>query len=232
MIYFLKPLCAVLPAAILMWFLCGRGKGLSISFEKVKWAYIWGIIACIVVIFSLGPFNPEVKNIFNILCFSALPEELLKMAIMLVLLRRFRCSNLIDVLVVCGSVGLGFACLENLIYVLPKSNWISTSIVRAIISVPEHFSYAIIMGYFVYRAFNIVQTKKQKFFNLSIAFILPTLIHWNNNALPYLLESNLILLILYIIPIVLLIIVLKILKKARKEAISKQQIISNDTVIE
>ncbi len=232
MIYLLKPLCAVLPAAILMWFLYGRGKGLSISFKKVKWAFIWGIIACIVVLFSLGPFSPEVKNIFNILCFSALPEELLKMAIMLFLLKRFRCTNKIDVLVVCGSVGLGFACIENLFYVLQKSDWIITSIARAISSVPGHFSYAIIMGYFVYRAFNIVQTKKQKLFNLSIAFILPTLIHWNKNAFIKLSESNLRLLIVYIIPIVLLIIVLKILKKARKEAISKQQIISNDTVIE
>lgn len=231
MIYLLKPLCAVLPAAILMWFLYGRGTGLNISFKKVKWAFIWGIIACIVVILT-PPSAPEVKNIFNILCCSAVPEELTKMAIMLVLLRRFRCSNLIDVLVICGSVGLGFACLENLIFVLPESNWIRTSIVRAISSVPVHFSYAIIMGYFVYRAFNIVQTKKQKFFNLSIAFILPTLIHWNHNAFAFLSESILTLLIVYIIPIVLLIIVLKILKKAREEAISKQQIISNDTVIE
>lgn len=235
MIYLLKPLCAVLPAAILMWFLYGRGTGLNISFKKVKWAFIWGIIACIVVLFSIGPFSPEVENIFNILCFSALPEELLKMAIMLFLLKRFRCTNKIDVLVVCGSVGLGFACIENLFYVLlvvPESDWIRTSIDRAISSVPGHFSYAIIMGYFVYRAFNIVQTKKQKFFNLSIAFILPTLIHWNYNVFAKLSESDLIILILYIIPIVLLIIVLKILKKARKEAISKQQIISNDTVIE
>lgn len=232
MIYLLKPLCAVLPAAILMWFLYGRGKGLSISFKKVKWAFIWGIIAGIVLIFSLGLFTPEVKNIFNILCFSALPEELLKMAIMLFLLKRFRCTKKIDILVVCGSVGLGFACLENLLFVLQKSDWISASIARAIISVPGHFSYAIIMGYFVYRAFNIVQTKKQKFFNLSIAFILPTLIHWNHNVFVILLESNLRVLIDCIISIVLLIIVLKILKKARKEAISKQQIISNDTVIE
>ena len=231
MIYLLKPLCAVLPVAILMWFLYGRGKGLSISFKKVKWAFIWGIIACIVQLFSLGPFNPEVKNIFNILCFSA-PEELLKMAIMLFLLKRFRCTKKIDILVVCGSVGLGFACLENLLFVLPKSNWIGISIARATSSVPGHFSYAIIMGYFVYRAFNIVQTKKQKFFNLSIAFILPTLIHWSHNVFVILLDSNLRVLIDCIISIVLLIIVLKILKKARKEAISKQQIISNDTVIE
>ena len=149
------------------------------------------------------------------------------MAIMLFLLKRFRCTNKIDVLVVCGSVGLGFACIENLFYVLQKSNWISTSIVRAINSVPGHFSYAIIMGYFVYRAFNIVQTKKQKFFNLSIALILPILIHWNKNIL-----YNNQRLLVFFISIVLLIIVLKILKKAREEAITKQQIISNDTVIE
>ena len=218
MIYLLKPLCAVLPVAILMWVLYGRGKGLSISFKKVKWAFIWGIIACIVVLLT-PPYTPEVKNIFNILCYSAFPEELTKMAIMLVLLRRFRCSNLIDVLVICGSVGLGFACLENLLYVLTGSNWIRTSIVRAIS--PGHFSYAIIMGYFIYRAFNIVQTKKQKFFNLSIAFILPTLIHWNNNAFAELSESILGFPILFIIPIVLLIIALKILKKARKEAMMR-----------
>ena len=220
MIYLLKPLCAVLPVAILMWFLYGRGKGLSISFKKVKWAFIWGIIACI-PLFSLSPFNPEVKNIFNILCFSALPEELLKMAIMLILLKRFRCTKKIDVLVVCGSVGLGFACIENLLFVLLESNWISASIGRAIISVPGHFSFAIIMGYFVNRAFNIVQTKKQKFFNLSIAFILPTLIHWNHNVFVILLESNLRILIHCIISTVLLIIALKILKKARKEAMMR-----------
>lgn len=231
MIYFLKPLCAVLPAAILMWFLCGRGKGLSISFENVRTSFLLGIAATIIVSLIVIPFNIE-KTFFGILWKSAFPEELTKMAIMLVLLRRFRCSNLIDVLVVCGSVGLGFACIENLIYILQKSNWIMLSILRAISSVPGHFSYAIIMGYFVYRAFNIVQTKKQKFFNLSIAFILPTLIHWNKNVFVKLSESNLSFPIVCIITIVLLIIVLKILKKARKEAISKQQIISNDTVIE
>lgn len=231
MIYLLKPLCAVLPAAILMWFLYGRGKGLSISFKNVRTSFLLGIAATIIVSLIVIPFNIE-KTFFGTLWKSAFPEELTKMAIMLVLLRRFRCSNLIDVLVICGSVGLGFACIENLLYVLPKSNWIIVSIFRAVTSVPGHFFYAFIMGYFVYRAFNIVQTKKQKLFNLSIAFILPTLIHWNKNAFIKLSESNLRLLIGYIIPIVLLIIVLKILKKARKEAISKQQIISNDTVIE
>ena len=125
MIYLLKPLCAVLRAAILMWFLYGRGKGLSISFKKVKWAFIWGIIACIVVLLT-PPSTPEVKTIINILYCSAFLEELTKMAIMLVLLTSFRCSILIDVLVICGSVGLGFACLENLLYVLTGSNWIRT----------------------------------------------------------------------------------------------------------
>lgn len=232
MIYLLKPLCAVLPAAILMWFLYGRGKGLSISFKKVKWAFIWGIIACIVVLFSLGPFSPEVKNIFNILCFSALPEELLKMAIMLFLLKRFRCTNKIDVLVVCGSVGLGFACIENLFYVLQKSDWIIVSIYRAITSVPGHFFYAFIMGYFIYKALNVANTQKTKIALLALAFAIPTIIHWLLNVNRTIVKSSTVILLDYIKVIPILIIVFIVIKKARKEAISKQQIISNDTVIE
>lgn len=232
MIYLLKPLCAVLPAAILMWFLYGRGKGLSISFKKVKWAFIWGIIACIVVLFSIGPFTPEVKNIFNILCCSAFPEELTKMAIMLVLLRRFRCSNLIDVLVICGSVGLGFACIENLFYILPKSNWIIVSIYRAITSVPGHFFYAFIMGYFIYKALNVANTQKTKIALLALAFAIPTIIHWLLNVNRTIVKSSTFILLDYIKAIPILIIVFIVIKKARKEAISKQQIISNDTVIE
>lgn len=232
MIYLLKPLCAVLPAVILMWFLYGRGKGLSISFKKVKWAFIWGIIACIVVLFSIGPFAPEVKNIFNILCCSAFPEELTKMAIMLVLLRRFRCSNLIDVLVICGSVGLGFACIENLLYVLPKSNWIIVSIFRAVTSVPGHFFYAFIMGFFIYKALNVANTQKTKIALLALAFAIPTIIHWLLNVNRTIVKSSTFILLDYIKAIPILIIVFIVIKKARKEAISKQQIISNDTVIE
>lgn len=231
MIYLLKPLCAVLPAAILMWFLYGRGKGLSISFKNVRTSFLLGIAATIIVSLIVIPFNIE-KTFFGTLWKSAFPEELTKMAIMLVLLRRFRCSNLIDVLVICGSVGLGFACIENLFYVLPKSNWIIVSIYRAITSVPGHFFYAFIMGYFIYKALNVANTQKTKIALLALAFAIPTIIHWLLNVNRTIVKSSIFILLDYIKAIPILIIVFIVIKKARKEAISKQQIISNDTVIE
>ncbi len=231
MIYLLKPLCAVLPAAILMWFLYGRGKGLSISFKNVRTSFLLGIAATIIVSLIVIPFNIE-KTFFGTLWKSAFPEELTKMAIMLVLLRRFRCSNLIDVLVICGSVGLGFACIENLFYVLPKSNWIIVSIYRAITSVPGHFFYAFIMGYFIYKALNVANTQKTKIALLALAFAIPTIIHWLLNVNRTIVKSSTFILLDYIKAIPILIIVFIVIKKARKEAISKHQIISNDTVIE
>ena len=229
--FLLKPLCAVLPAAILMWFLYGRGKGLSISFKNVRTSFLLGIAATIIVSLIVIPFNIE-KTFFGTLWKSAFPEELTKMAIMLVLLRRFRCSNLIDVLVICGSVGLGFACIENLFYVLPKSNWIIVSIYRAITSVPGHFFYAFIMGYFIYKALNVANTQKTKIALLALAFAIPTIIHWLLNVNRTIVKSSIFILLDYIKAIPILIIVFIVIKKARKEAISKQQIISNDTVIE
>ena len=231
MIYLLKPLCAVLPAAILMWFLYGRGKGLSISFKNVRTSFLLGIAATIIVSLIVIPFNIE-KTFFGTLWKSAFPEELTKMAIMLVLLRRFRCSNLIDVLVICGSVGLGFACIENLFYVLQKSNWIIVSIYRAITSVPGHFFYAFIMGYFIYKALNVANTQKTKIALLALAFAIPTIIHWLLNVNRTIVKSSTFILLDYIKAIPILIIIFIVIKKARKEAISKQQIISNDTVIE
>lgn len=229
--FLLKPLCAVLPAAILMWFLYGRGKGLSISFKNVRTSFLLGIAATIIVSLIVIPFNIE-KTFFGTLWKSAFPEELTKMAIMLVLLRRFRCSNLIDVLVICGSVGLGFACIENLFYILPKSNWIIVSIYRAITSVPGHFFYAFIMGYFIYKALNVANTQKTKIALLALAFAIPTIIHWLLNVNRTIVKSSTFILLDYIKAIPILIIVFIVIKKARKEAISKQQIISNDTVIE
>ena len=229
--FLLKPLCAVLPAAILMWFLYGRGKGLSISFKNVRTSFLLGIAATIIVSLIVIPFNIE-KTFFGTLWKSAFPEELTKMAIMLVLLRRFRCSNLIDVLVICGSVGLGFACIENLLYVLPKSNWIIVSIFRAITSVPGHFFYAFIMGYFIYKALNVANTQKTKITLLALAFAIPTIIHWLLNVNRTIVKSSTFILLDYFKAIPILIIVFIVIKKARKEAISKQQIISNDTVIE
>ena len=45
---------------------------------------------------------------------------------------------------------LGFACIENILYVL--SGGVGIAILRAILSVPGHMCFGVIMGYFLSQA--------------------------------------------------------------------------------
>lgn len=62
-------------------------------------------------------------------------------------------NEYMDGIVYATFVGLGFACVENVLYVLGAGSEsfgiaISTGIVRALLSVPGHFLFGVIMGYF------------------------------------------------------------------------------------
>lgn len=52
----------------------------------------------------------------------------------------------IDCIVYAAAIGLGFATVENILYV--TSNGLATAAVRSVTAVPAHFMFAIIMGYF------------------------------------------------------------------------------------
>ena len=56
-----------------------------------------------------------------------------------------------DGIVYAVCIGLGFAALENVFYLfggLEDWSWIGTGIMRAFISVPAHYFFAILMGYY------------------------------------------------------------------------------------
>ncbi|MBQ9311078.1 MAG: PrsW family intramembrane metalloprotease [Bacteroidales bacterium] len=84
---------------------------------------------------------------------AALPEEAAKLFMLWLLLRnRPEFNERYDGLVYAASVGLGFACLENLMYVLSSgSAWFYVSVSRAFLAVPGHFAFAIVMGYYYSR---------------------------------------------------------------------------------
>ena len=81
---------------------------------------------------------------------AAIPEESAKLLMLWLLLRR--CSEFderYDGLVYAAAVGLGFACIENILYVLSSgAGWFQVSVTRALFAVPGHFAFAIVMGYF------------------------------------------------------------------------------------
>ena len=85
---------------------------------------------------------------------AGLCEELCKFVILFLTIwwnKNF--NEYMDGIVYAAFVGLGFACVENVLYVFGAGsesfgNGISTGIVRALLSVPGHFLFAVIMGYF------------------------------------------------------------------------------------
>lgn len=80
---------------------------------------------------------------------AALPEESFKLlALWMVLRKNPYFDEHFDGIVYAVCVGLGFASMENIMYVFGEDDWFSTAIVRALLAVPGHYAFAIMMGYY------------------------------------------------------------------------------------
>ncbi len=86
-------------------------------------------------------------------------------------------DELYDMLLYCTFVALGFAGLENLMYVF--SNGLVTGLLRGISSVPAHASFGIIMGYYLglskINSLNKRNDLKRK--NIILSILIPTILH-------------------------------------------------------
>lgn len=89
-----------------------------------------------------------VSSGFHAFFVVGLSEELCKFAVLLwYAYRKSDFNEPFDGIVYAVMVSMGFATLENIMYVLDGG--ISTALLRMFLSVPAHASFAIIMGYFV-----------------------------------------------------------------------------------
>ncbi len=107
---------------------------------------------------------------------AGIPEELSKFIILMIIIWRNKNFNeYIDGIVYATFLGLGFAIVENIGYVFDvEIGGVGTGILRAFLSVPGHFLFAVIMGYFMSMAkFN----PNRKTFYLFLSFALAALAH-------------------------------------------------------
>ena len=98
-----------------------------------------------------------------------------------------------DAIVYCTFVSLGFACLENILYVTNTGkSGLAVGIMRAFTSVPGHTCFGIIMGYYLcYTKFNEIRgnTEQKKYNRLSLLY--PVIAH---TLYDYLIMSKMVLL--------------------------------------
>jgi RsiW-degrading membrane proteinase PrsW (M82 family) len=98
--------------------------------------------------------NPWLAAQQNALFFAAIPEEALKIGIIALLCLRARdFDEPMDGVVYGAAVGLGFAALENILYVVhAEDSWQGVAVTRGVLSVPFHGALGVIAGAYLARA--------------------------------------------------------------------------------
>lgn len=106
---------------------------------------------------------------------AAVPEEAAKLlALWLILRKNPYFDEHFDGIVYAVCVGLGFAAIENVGYVLSSGEgWASVAVMRALLAVPGHYAFAIIMGYY-YAIYHFVDHSLK---TAAKIFIMPVLAH-------------------------------------------------------
>jgi RsiW-degrading membrane proteinase PrsW (M82 family) len=149
---------ALLPA-ILLWIYIVRQDPQPEPTGQLTKAVLCGVAICIPVallemviqhvLFGEGPttlFGTTIDAFFV----AALPEESFKLLALWLLLRyNPYFDEHFDGIVYAVCIGLGFAALENVFYVMgEEENWMSVAISRALFAVPGHYAFAVLMGYY------------------------------------------------------------------------------------
>ena len=111
---------------------------------------------------------------------SAVPEESFKLlALWIVLRKNPYFDEHFDGIVYAVCVGLGFAALENVGYLFKGENWVAVAITRSLLSVPGHYAFAVLMGYF-YSVYHFIDHSKK---NAVYILLIPVLAHGIFDAL-------------------------------------------------
>ena len=151
---------AILPAIVLWVYIWQKDQKPEPTSQLVK-AVLCGIVIIIPVYFIElaygilfwgleGEPSTIVGAIVDAFLVAALPEESFKLlALWLVLRKNPYFDEHFDGIIYAVCVGLGFAAVENVFYLFGNmEEWQFVAIARALLSVPGHYAFAVIMGYY------------------------------------------------------------------------------------
>ena len=107
----------------------------------------------------------------------AFVEEIFKWIAMFVIsYRSKKFDETYDGIVYGAFSSMGFACIENLLYVVLGFS-VVTGVLRALTAVPGHFCYGVIMGYFMSKARYNKENGKSGIIYIFLSILIPTALH-------------------------------------------------------
>ena len=156
LLYHVLLFLSVLPAALLIIFIYRQDKYQKEPFKSLYKAFFGGMLAVVFTIVTVRIIDYTIGLIpylnqtvfYDSFITAGIPEELCKFLVFMIFIwndKNF--DEYFDGIVYASFISLGFATVENIMYVMPGG--IGTGIVRALISVPAHFLFGVILGYFL-----------------------------------------------------------------------------------
>lgn len=189
--YYLLLVISILPVFIICSYIYNKDRHKEPNKLLIK-LFLFGFTSIIVVfllsylVFYFFPnFLKEPANMsfIEMLIYTfiivGLIEELCKWIIVYIFGYKSRENDEVyDLIVYAVFVSLGFACIENILYVFTEQS-ISIGLFRGIFAIPGHASFAIAMGYYLSKAriYGLKGNLKLKRKNILLSLIIPVVLH-------------------------------------------------------
>lgn len=219
-------IAAIAPAVVLVYYIYKKDKLKQEPPKELLKAFGLGVLSVFVSLGIslplkyLGFYTNEPhafwEGVCAAFCGAAIPEEIAKFLMFWLVVRKNRWfDEKMDGVVYASCVALGFAALENILYLASNFDaWVSVGIARALLSVPGHFFFGILMGYYYSLVrFSVSPSMKNK----CMVLLAPILAHGIYNSLLFTMD------IVPSLSLVLMVVFLFGVNKLRKIAVKKAE---------
>lgn len=190
--YNISLVMAVLPVVLLALFIYMKDTNKE-SFPLLAKIFLLGVIMAIPVVIAeiiFGIFfdTDGVTNFILIFVYVFLSVALIEEGAKFIVTKFIgyddkEFDEIYDIIVYSAFASLGFACIENILYVFNYGLGVAVS--RALLSVPGHLCFGVLMGYFLAMAkINSINNNNNLYYrNMILSLLVPTLIHTMYDAL-------------------------------------------------
>lgn len=153
-------IAAILPVLVLLFYIYRKDAAQPEPKKEMVKAFSLGLVSVAISFMFSIPFqemglfsvvNTTLSEVFRMAFFAAaIPEELAKYIMLWYFMRKTKhFDQRIDGIVYAVCISLGFAAFENVMYLFTnQDNWIYVGASRALTSVPGHFGFGVLMGYY------------------------------------------------------------------------------------
>ena len=181
---------ALLPAVLFWGYIWNMDRKKEPTSLLIK-ATCYGVLICLPVamvesmisgvLFGEGGPTTLFGTTVDAFMVAAIPEEAFKLfALHWILKNNPYFDEHFDGIVYAVCVGLGFAGLENILYLFDNADdWLSVAFLRSLMAVPGHYAFAVLMGYY-YSVYHFVNRSRR---TRAMILVAPVLAHGLYDAL-------------------------------------------------